>query len=108
MIIIAIWDKKCGHSITYYIDTVRYIPELMLYENGQIIRSYRLLLDRLYNKGEVFAVNNMYSDSRYNIIVVITIARAHITYKGNNKFCAYPSSFSFVYLICKSSSVNFR
>ena len=86
MIIIAIWDKKCGHSITYYIDTVRYIPELMLYENGQIIRSYMLLLDRLYNKGEVFAVNNMYSDSRYNIIVVITIARAHITYKGNNEF----------------------
>ena len=85
MIIIAIWDKKCGHSITYYIDTVRYIPELMLYENGQIIRSYRLLLDRLYNKGEVFAVNNMYSDSRYNIIVVITIARAHITYKGQQQ-----------------------
>ena len=108
MIIIAIWDKKCGHSITYYIDTVRYFPELMLYENGQTIRYYMLLLDRLYNKGEVFAVNNMYSDSRYNIIVVITIARAHITYKGNNKFCAYPSSFLFAYLICKSSSANFR
>ena len=76
--------------------------------NGRFSKLLNLRQNTRYNKGEVFAVNNIYSDSRYNIIVVITIARAHITYKGNNKFCAYPSSFSFVYLICKSSSAYFR
>ena len=59
-----------------------------------------------YNKGEVFAVNNIYSDSRYNIIVVITIARAHITYKGNNEFCEYRVMFLHVLLISKYSSIS--
>ena len=36
-------------------------------------------------RARFFAVNNIYSDSRYNIIVLITIARAHITYKGQQQ-----------------------
>ena len=59
-----------------------------------------------YNKGEVFAVNNIYSDSRYNIIVVITIARAHITYKGNNEFFEYQVVFLHVLLNDKYSNIQ--
>ena len=56
-------------------------------------------------RARFFAVNNIYSDSRYNIIVLITLARAHITYKGQQQVLRILVSLLYMNMI-RNKGVN--